>query len=160
MRTQGKFFNLCYPVAVTRAAFLLSMLIPVFGETRATEPLVGIWKLERQEMNGEKTDFEPLTLRIAQSGDKLAFAFSVPVNNIHYVSMRYVVKLDGSDGEVKNGQGENIGVIKMTKSAAYEYKFVLSGTNRPQTSGKLTVSPDGLHLTSESGKLKQVFARP
>jgi hypothetical protein len=143
---------------MTRAAFLLGIIS--MQAVWATEPLVGIWKLESQKMNGEKSDFEPLTLRIAQSGDKLAFAFSVPVNNIHYVSMRYVVKLDGSDGEVKNGQGENIGAIKMTKGAASEYKFILSGKNRPSTSGTLTVSSDGNHLTSESGKLKQVFARP
>src|SRR5262249_5648954 len=126
----------------------------------ADEPLVGVWKLERQEMNGEKADFEPLTLRIAQSGDKLGFAFSVPVNNIHFVSMRYVVRLDGSAGEVKNSQNETIGAITMTKVSPSQYRFVLSGKGRPETTGTLTVSADGKNLISESGRLRQVFGHP
>lgn len=152
--------------ALIAAAVVLIVL--AMGTAFAAEPLVGVWRLERQELNGEKTDFEPLTLRIAQSGDRLAFAFSVPVNNIHYVSMRYVVRLDGSEAEVKNGQGENIGAIKMTKAGASQYKLVLSGANRPQTSGKLTVSADGKSLTSESDGMQagrpvhllQQFMRP
>ena len=138
------------------------------GQARADEPLIGVWKLEAQELNGQKTDFEALTLRIAQSGDRLAFAFSVPVNNIHYLSMQYVVRLNGTESEVKNGQGEKIGSIKMTKSGPFVYAFTLEGQNRPQTSGKLTVSADGKSLISESdgtqaGKsvhLRQRFGRP
>jgi len=140
-------------------ALILSALISM-GTVWAAEPLVGTWVLERQELNGDKTNFEPLTLRIGQSGDKLAFAFSVPVNNVHYVSMSYTVRLDGTEADVKNGQGEKLGTIKMTKAGASQYKLVLLGANRPQSSGKLTVSPDGKHLTSESGGLMQVFSRP
>jgi len=140
-------------------ALILSALISM-GTVWAAEPLVGTWVLERQELNGDKTNFEPLTLRIGQSGDKLAFAFSVPVNNVHYVSMSYTVRLDGTEADVKNGQGEKLGTIKMTKAGASQYKLVLMGANRPQSSGKLTVSPDGKHLTSVSGGLMQVFSRP
>jgi hypothetical protein len=151
---------------MTRAVIVTALLM-VTG-ARAAEPLVGVWRLERQELNGEKTDFEPLTLRIAQSGERLAFAFSVPVNNIHYVSMRYVVRLDGSEGDVKNGQGEKVGTIRMTKAGASRYTLTLMGPNRPQTSGKLAVSPDGKSLTSESdvvqggrpAHLMQLFSRP
>jgi len=138
------------------------------SQARAEEPLVGIWKLEGQQLNGEKTDFEPLTLRIAQRGDRIAFAFSVPVNNIHYLSMQYVVRLDGTEADVKNGEGAKLGTIKMTKTGAGGYAFALTGPNRPQTSGKLTVSSDGKRLRSESDgsqggrsvHLVQQFARP
>jgi hypothetical protein len=151
---------------MTRAVIVTALLMVTAA--RAAEPLVGVWRLERQELNGEKTDFEPLTLRIAQSGERLAFAFSVPVNNIHYVSMRYVVRLDGSEAAVKNGQGEKVGTIRMTKAGASEYKLMLKGPSRPETSGKLTVSGDGKTLTSESdavqagrpAHLMQVFSRP
>jgi hypothetical protein len=129
------------------------------GDARAAEPLAGTWRLERQELNGEKNTFDPLTLRISQSGDKLAFAFSVPINNVHYLSMSYSVRLDGPEGDVKNGQGEKLGAIRITKTGSGRYKFTLTGTNRPQTSGTLSVSPDRKHLTSESNGLIQVFAR-
>ncbi|HLK19655.1 MAG TPA: hypothetical protein VKT81_11890 [Bryobacteraceae bacterium] len=125
----------------------------------AAEPLDGTWLLERQELNGTKSNFDPMTLRIGEKGNQVAFAFSVPINNVHYLSMSYVVKLDGSEGDVKNGQGEKLGVIRMTKVGAGQYKFTLSGTNRPQSTGTLTVAPDGKHLTSESNGLLQVFAR-
>jgi hypothetical protein len=150
---------------VLTSAAILGVAI---GLARAAEPLVGTWRLERQELNGEKTNFEPLTLRISQSGDKLAFAFSVPVNNVHYVSMSYTVRLDGTEADVKNGQGEKLGTIRMTKTSASRYTLTLTGANRPQTSGKLAVSPDGKNLTSESdamqaghpAHLMQLFSRP
>ena len=142
-----------------RVLTLAVCLMVAIGDARAAEPLAGTWRLERQELNGEKSNFDPLTLRISQSGDKLAFAFSVPINNVHYLSMSYSVRLDGREGDVKNGQGEKLGAIRITKTGGGRYKFTLTGTNRPQTSGTLTVSPDGKHLTSESNGLIQVFAR-
>ena len=142
-----------------RVLTLAICLMLAIGDARAAEPIAGTWRLERQELNGEKNTFDPLTLRISQSGDKLAFAFSVPINNVHYLSMSYSVRLDGPEGDVKNGQGEKLGAIRITKTGGGRYKFTLTGTNRPQTSGTLSVSPDGKHLTSESNGLIQVFAR-
>jgi hypothetical protein len=144
---------------VMRGLSLAACLLVAMGDARAAEPLVGTWKLESQELNGAKGNFDPLTLRIGQKGDKLAFAFSVPINNVHYLSMSYLVRLDGTEGDVKNGQGEMLGTIKIVKTGGGRYKFTLSGANRPQSSGTLTVSPDGKHLTSESNGLIQVFAR-
>ena len=143
---------------VTRVLTLAICLL--LGVAFAAEPLVGTWKLESQEMNGAKSNFDPLTLRIGQKGETLAFAFSVPINNVHYLSISYLVRLDGTEGDVKNGQGEKLGTIKMVKAGAGRYKFTLSGANRPLSSGTLTVSPDGKHLTSESNGLLQVFAHP
>jgi hypothetical protein len=135
-----------------RQALALSaalVLLTVDTVCAGPEPLLGTWRLVRQEVNGEKTNSEPLTLKVSQSGDKLAFAFSVPVNNVYFVSMTYTVKLDGSEADVKNAQGEKVGTIQMTPGGPSQYKVVLKGPNHPDSSGKLTVSPDGKTLTSE-----------
>jgi hypothetical protein len=136
----------------------------------APESLLGTWRLDRQEVNGAQTNFEPLTLKISQAGDKLAFAFSVPVNNVYFVSMSYAVKLDGSQADVKNAQGEKVGTIQVTPGGPSQYKIVLKGPNRPDSSGKITVSPDGKTLISEADTVqagpsgrsihsKQLFSR-
>lgn len=115
----------------------------------APVPLVGTWRLDSQEVNGQKTNAEPLTLRVTQSGDTLNFAFSVPVNNVYFVSMSYAVKLDGSEADVKNANGEKIGTVQITPAGPSQYKVTLKGPNRPDSSGRLTVSADGKTLTSE-----------
>ena len=136
----------------------------------APEPLIGTWRLDSQEVNGQKSNAEPLTLKVSQDGDKLAFAFSVPVNNVYFVSMTYTVKLDGSEADVKNSQGEKMGTVQITVSGPSQYRLILKGPNRPDSSGKLTVSPDGKTLSSEqdtapggpSGRSmhsKQIFSR-
>jgi hypothetical protein len=148
--------------ALTLAAVLAFPLVAV-----ALEPLVGTWRLDRQEINGEVTKSEPLTLKVTQEGDRLAFAFSVPVNNIYFVSMSYTVRLDGSAADVTNGRGEKLGSIQMRSDGPSQYKLVLKGPNRPDSSGKLTVSADGKSLTSEAEstqagravRSKQVFSR-
>jgi hypothetical protein len=88
-------------------------------------------------------------LKITQAGDKLAFAFSVPVNDVYFVSMTYSVKLDGSEADVKNSKGDKVGTIQMSPIGASQYKLILKGPNRPDSSGKLIVSADGKTLTSE-----------
>lgn len=133
----------------------------------APEPLIGTWRLESQEVNGQKTNSEALTLKVSQAGDKLAFAFSVPVNNVYFVSMTYAAKLDGSEADVKNAQGEKIGTIQLSPGGPSQYKLLLKGPNRPDSSGKLTISPDGKTLTSEADTMqagravhsKQFFSR-
>jgi hypothetical protein len=119
------------------------------GIIAAPEPSVGTWRLDSQEVNGQKSNAEALTLKITQEGDKLAFAFSVPVNNVYFVSNSYTVKLDGSEADVKNAKGDKVGVVQMTSGGPSQYKIILKGPNRPDSSGKLTVSPDGKTLTSE-----------
>jgi len=129
----------------------LALTLAFSAAVRAVpEPLIGTWRLESQEVNGQKTNSEPLTLKVSPAGDKLAFAFSVPVNNVYFVSMTYVVKLDGSEAEVKNAQGEKIGVVQMMSAGPSQYKLMLKGPNRPDSSGRLVVSADGKTLTSET----------
>ena len=154
-------------------ALVLSAAILLLAESvvcAAPEPLIGTWRLDSQEVNGQKSNAEPLTLKVSQDGDKLAFAFSVPVNNVYFVSMTYTVKLDGSEADVKNSQGEKMGTIQVTVSGPSQYKLILKGPNRPDSSGKLTVSPDGKTLSSEQDTVpgdptarsmhsKQIFSR-
>lgn len=151
------------PAPIISAALLLLAAVV----HAAPEPLLGTWHLDRQEINGEKTNSEPLTLKISQAGDRLAFAFSVPVNSVYFVSMSYTLKLDGSEAEVKNARGEKVGTIQMTSSGRSQYKMTLKGPNRPDSSGNLTVSPDGKTLTSEADSVqagrpvhsRQLFSR-
>ena len=144
-------------------ALLLASLV-----ASAAEPLLGTWRLDRQEVNGAPTNAEPITLKISPAGDKLAFAFSVPVNNVYFVSMSYTLKLDGSDADVKNSQGDKIGTIQVSPAGPSQYKILIKGPNRPDSSGKLTVSADGKTLISEADTVqkagrpihsKQLFSR-
>ena len=115
----------------------------------ASNPFVGVWKLDSQAINGQKINSEPLVLKVTQDGDKLAFAFSVPINDVYFVSMSYTVKPDGSEGDVRNARGDKIGTVRISPAGPSQYSIVLKGLNRPDSSGKLTVSPDGKTLTSE-----------
>ena len=153
-------------LAIQRAAILAAVVV-IQITAAPPPPLVGTWRLEQQEINGVASHSEALTLKIAPDGDKLAFAFSVPVNNIYFVSMTYTLRLDGSDADIKNARGEKMGVVQMTSSGPDQYKLVMKGPNRPDSFGKLTVSPDGKTLISETDAMqggrtvhsKQTFAR-
>lgn len=154
-------------------ALVLSAAILLLAESvvcAAPEPLIGTWRLDSQELNGQKGSAEPLTLKISQAGDKLVFAFSVPVNDVYFVSMTYTVKPDGSEADVKNARGENVGTIQLSTTGPLQYKLLMKGPNHPDGSGKLTASPDGKTLTSETDMVqsgpsgrslhsKQIFSR-
>jgi len=145
------------------AAIGLPALAPPLS---AAEALVGTWRLMRQEVNGQAGDFEPLTLQVAQTGEKLSFAFSMPVNDIYFVTLTYTLRLDGSGADIKNANGQKIGTIQMTRTAS-QYTFSMKGPGRPDSQGTLTVSADGKTLISESGATqsgrpmhsKQTFTR-
>jgi hypothetical protein len=126
------------------------ILLLAAAQAWAAEPLVGRWLLKSQEVGGQQTDADPLTLRIVQRGNSFEFGYSVPVNNIQFVSMSFASHLDGTEAEVKNSQGNKIGTVKITKAGAALYKVVLEGPNRPSAVGTMTVSADGKTLTSES----------
>jgi hypothetical protein len=133
----------------------------------AADPLAGLWRLKGQEVNGQKNDFEPLTLQVSEAGDRFSFAFSVPLNEIYFVTLSYTVRLDGSDADIKDSGGQKIGTIQMTRGAAGQYNLMMKGPNRPDSRGKLTISADGKTLVSESDAAqggrtihsKQTFAR-
>jgi hypothetical protein len=121
-----------------------------FAVARGAEPLAGTWLLKSQQVAEKKSEPETLTLRIFKSGSGFEFAYSVPVNNIQFVSMQFTSRLDGTEADIKDAQGNKIGTIKINHAGASEYSVKLEGPNRPSASGKMIVSPDGKTLTSES----------
>lgn len=106
--------------------------------------------LTAQEVGGQKTEIDELMLRVNPNGEALEFAYSVPVNNIQFVSLRFAVRLDGTEADVTNANGQKIGTVKVTKTSASQYKILLQGQGKPTASGTMTVSADGKTLTSQS----------
>jgi hypothetical protein len=141
--------------------FLLLPVVVLIAQAAVTEPLVGTWTLSSQTANGQKVGGdEQMTLRIYPVGDGLEFAFSVPVNGVHMVGLKFTsVHLDGKPGSIEDVRGKKIGDVKVTRLGRMEYKAVLEGPNRPTTESKMTVSDDEKTLTSESGGKVQVFSR-
>jgi hypothetical protein len=150
-----------------QAAGLAMILLAI--SARAAEPLAGRWLLVSQELGGQKMQIDELTLRINPVGQTLEFAYSVPVNDIQFVSLRFAARPDGTEAVVTDAKGKKIGTVKVTKSGSLQYKVLLTGQNRPTAAGAMTVSADGKTLTSESeskapgqtspAKMVQVFAR-
>jgi hypothetical protein len=139
----------------------------VAASLSAADPLIGTWRLQQQEVNGQKAEPDPMALQVSQAGDKFTFAFSVPINEIYFVTLSYTLRLDGSEAEIKDANGQKIGIIHMTRGSAGQYKLVMKGPSRPDSQGTLTVAADGKTLTSESDASqagrslhsKQTFAR-
>ena len=136
---------------ITRAAALGLALVVITAPAWAAEPLAGHWLLKSQEVGGQKRDNpDPLLLRITPSGSGLEFAYSVPVNDVQFVSLRFAPRLDGTAADMKNSQDKSIGTVKVTKASALQYKITIQGPNRPTATGTMTVSVDGKTLTSTS----------
>jgi hypothetical protein len=134
-----------------RSPFLPAVvLLLAAAQAWAVEPLVGRWLLKSQEVGGQQTDADQLTLRIVQRGDSFEFGYSLPVNNIQFVSMSFASHLDGTDADVKNSQGDKIGTVKISKAGGSLYKVVLAGPNRPTANGTMAVSSDGKTLNCDS----------
>ena len=134
-----------------RSPFLPAVVLLVAAaQAWAVEPLVGRWLLKSQEVGGQQTDADQLTLRIVQRGDSFEFGYSLPVNNIQFVSMSFASHLDGTDADVKNSQGDKIGTVKISKAGGSLYKVVLAGPNRPTANGSMAVSSDGKTLNCDS----------
>jgi hypothetical protein len=132
-----------------RILLLLFSLLAI-GPAWGAEPLAGRWLLNRQEVGGQKTDPDPLTLRVTPSGNGFDFAYSVPVNDVQFVSMSFSSHLDGTEADVKDSRGNKMGSIKITRAGASQYSVILQGANRPTASGKMTVSADGKTLNVET----------
>jgi hypothetical protein len=134
--------------ATIRAAGLVILLSA--APARGAESLLGRWLLVSQEVGGQKTEIDELTLRIVMRGQMLEFGYSVPVNNIQFVSLRFAARPDGTDADVTNANGQKIGTAKVTKASASQYRIVIQGQNKPTASGTMTVSADGKTLKWES----------
>ena len=136
--------------SVRGVGFIVAFLAFSSLSAHAAEPLSGRWRLISQEVAGQKTAIEQLILRVNPAGQKLEFAYSVPVNDIQFVSLRFSAPLDGTESDVTNSDNRKIGTVKVTKLGGSSYKIVLQGHDRPTASGTMTVSSDGKTLKSES----------
>jgi hypothetical protein len=150
-----------------RAAAALTLVLGALAFAWDSDPLVGTWRLQRQEINGEATKAEPVQLSVYQIRDSLSFAFARLINDEYVTTMGYRVLVDGTEADVKNAKGEKIGTVKLTIPAPMQYAITMGRPDRPATTGKLTLSADGKTLTSETDTpqgdqkihMVQVFAR-
>src|SRR5215218_6776290 len=113
----------------TLALVLTLCLSALASSLSAAEPLIGTWRLQRQELNGQAGDAEPLALQVTQAGDRFSFAFSVPINEIYFVTLTYSVRLDGSAADIKDANGQTIGSVQIQRGSAGQYKLVMKGPN-------------------------------
>jgi hypothetical protein len=153
-----------------RAPIFTAALLIALSAARAlaADPLLGRWLLVSQEIDGRKMEISEMTLRIEAAGQAIEFAYSVPVNNIQFVSLRFTARPDGTDADVTNGNGQKVGTAKVTKTSASQYRVIVQGPNKPTATATAIVSPDGKTLTwqseskAEQGamtRMTQVFSR-
>ena len=148
--------------------FLISAVLALTTPAAiAADPLAGNWSLKLQEVGGNQTDSNPLTLAIAPSGERLDFAFIVTVNHEPVVNLKFSSPLDGTAAEISGGDGKKMGTAKVSRDGA-AYKILMEGPGRPAVTTQLTLSSDGKTLVSESDvqtpsgstlHTKQVFIR-
>jgi hypothetical protein len=117
------------------------------------EALVGKWLLKSQQVGGQDVASRPLTLEVRPVGEGFEFEYSVALNNSRVVSLRFVARLDGSAGDIKDARGQKIGTAKVLRAGAGEYAVNLEGPQRPTASGKMKLSGDGKTLTCESDSI-------
>jgi len=148
--------------------FLISAVLALTTPlAMAADPLTGNWLLTHQEVGGNQTDSNPLTLAITPSGNRLDFAFVVTVNHEPVVNLKFSSPLDGTEAEISGGDGKKMGTVKVSRDGA-AYKILMEGPGRPSVTTRLTLSSDGKTLVSESDvptpsgtnlHTKQVFTR-
>src|SRR5579871_5113445 len=110
--------------AILRSAALLLVLLQAIP-AQAPEPLSGRWLLISQEVGGQRKPTGELVLRIAPAGRNFEFAYSVPVHDIQFVSLKFSARLDGTEADVTNAKGQKIGTVRVNKSGTAQYKVVL-----------------------------------
>jgi hypothetical protein len=128
---------------------LLAVLMLMTPLAWAADPLAGTWLLKHQEVGGNETDSNPLTLAITQAGNRLDFAFIVTVSNAPVVNLKFSSPLDGSEAEVSGGDGKKMGTARVSRDGA-AYKVLMEGPGRPAVTTRMTLSADGKTLVSES----------
>lgn len=133
-------------IAFALCLALLTFVMPV----AAADPLVGVWRLQKQEVDGQPGGAQPLVLQISDAGDALRFVFSVRTADGYVISATYTARLDGSSADIMNGSNQKMGTIQITRGGAGRYLLTMKGPNRPDGQGSLVLSADGKTLVSES----------
>lgn len=146
---------------------LLAVLMLMTPLAWAADPLAGTWLLQHQEVGGNETNSNPLTLAVTPAGNRLDFAFIVTVNNAPVVNLKFSSPLDGTEAEVSGGDGKKMGTARVSREGN-AYKVLMEGPGRPAVATRMTLSADGKTLVSESDvqapnaakvHTKQVFTR-
>lgn len=130
------------------ARYLGLLFILGVSTASAAEPLVGTWLMTGQKSPAGKSAAIPLTLKVTEAGGNLQFAYSMQGGKL--ITMTFAARLDGTDVDVKDGNGQRIGSVVVHKLGAGHYDVVLKSPGRPPSPGKMTVSEDGKTLTCES----------
>ena len=138
---------------MTRRGFFWLAAVWCAAGATTPEPLAGKWLLKSQQVGGQNIVSRPLTLEIRPVGDAFEFEYSVALNNSRVVSLRFVARLDGSAGDIKDARAQKIGTAKVRRAGAGEYAVNLEGPQRPAASGKMKLSGDGKMLTCESDSI-------
>ena len=107
---------------------LIIILLSVIA-MQAAEPLAGRWLLVSQVVGNRKMPTDALMLRVNPAGKAFDFAYSVPVNDVQFVSLKFSVRLDGTETDVLNAKGQKIGTVTLTKAGAAQYRIILQGQN-------------------------------
>lgn len=132
-------------------AFVLCLgLLTLTTPVSAADPLVGLWRLQKQEVNGQESSVEKLVLQISEARGALTFAFSVPMPDVYFVTATYTSRLDGASADILNGNDQKMGTIQITRGGTGRYVLTMKGPNRPDSQGSLALSADGKTLVSES----------
>ncbi len=140
----------------------------IYASAWAAEPIIGAWRMTKQEMTGRPENSTPLILRVRETLEGTEFAYTGTVDNQPVAMITFTSRLDGKECDVKDRTGAKIGSAKVKKAGTLEYEIVMTPANRPETIGRMRLVDAGKTLISESdtdngskGKIHavQVFIR-
>jgi len=135
---------------VTLARMIGFLLLIGILPTWAAEGIEGTWRMTRQEVGGQPAPAEALLLDITAVSEGLRFTYSRIVNGTSSVIMRFSVRLDGTEAEIRDAGTNRLGTASLTKNGGSQYRLILRSPVHPPTAGTMTVSDGGKTLTSES----------
>jgi hypothetical protein len=135
---------------------------PAFG----AEPLVGLWQMIYQQIGKSKVPPDPVAIRITEEKGLLRFEYLL--HREMALQRAFTVRLDGEPGVIKDDKGVTLGIAKLSKTSATEYKLVFQRPYHPPEPGTLSLTDKGYVLHCETdgnvpgqgpSHITQVFAK-
>ncbi|HEY2018641.1 MAG TPA: hypothetical protein VGH38_34285 [Bryobacteraceae bacterium] len=114
----------------------------------AVEPLIGLWQMIYQKLGAEQVAPLPIALRVTQSGDALHFEYLK--NKELELTRSFVVKVDGASAPITDPNGSTLGMARLKKVSATEYRLSMQAPGRPSEPGTLAITEGGVILRCES----------
>jgi hypothetical protein len=142
--------------------WLVMAAAPAFG----AEPLEGLWQMISQQIGKNHVPPDPLALRVSVVNGALRFDYMV--NREMLLQRTFTVHPDGTPGVITDIKGSPLGVARLSKTSATEYKLILQRPNGRPEPGKLTLANKGYILNCETdatipgqgpSHIVQVFAK-